>query len=286
MYRCFCSGVFILIKANNISNLINRYHENKLSHAFLLETNDYKQCLSDIIEFIKVINCSNEYKDKCSECSLCNLIKEGNLPSLKIVKPITSFIKKEQILEVINSFITKPVFSKFNMYIIQEAERLNSSSGNTLLKFLEEPEDNILGFFITNNKENVLSTIRSRCQIVSCFYEDSNYDIDEETLDNVKIYLLSIYKNCDDLYYNKKYSDDFKYERKDWEMFFTSMLYYFKECIENKRNDKIELVKNTSVSNIIKIISLIELLLKYIKSNVNMDLILDKFVLEMRELYE
>lgn len=257
-----------------------------MSHAFLLETNDNKQCFNDVLELIKNINCPNEYKDKCSDCNLCELIKDGNLPSLKIVKPLTSTIKKEQILEVINNFTTKPIFSKFNMYIILEAERLNSSSGNTLLKFLEEPEDDILGFFITNNKENVLSTIRSRCQIIRCYYEDSNFNIDEEILDNVKIYLISIYKSNEDLYYNKYYINEFNYERKDWEIFFTSMLYYFKECLENKRTDKIELVKNISNSNLINVISLIELMLKYIKSNVNMDLILDKFVLEMRKLYD
>ena len=36
-----------------------------MSHAFLLETNDNKQCFNDVLELIKNINCPNEYKDKC-----------------------------------------------------------------------------------------------------------------------------------------------------------------------------------------------------------------------------
>ena len=97
---------------------------------------------------------------------------------------------------MMDKFSTKPVFTKFNMYVIREADRFNSSSANTLLKFLEEPEDNILGFFITNNKENVISTIRSRCQVFSCNYDtDIMESLDEEILTDVKLYLKKIFEN-------------------------------------------------------------------------------------------
>ena len=39
-------------------------------------------------------------------------------------------------------------------YIIKNAERLNPSSANTILKFLEEPEDNIIAILLTNNRYN------------------------------------------------------------------------------------------------------------------------------------
>lgn len=274
-----------MIESNNIKNLMNRYHENRLSHAFLLETNNQKKCFKDLIQLLKIINCPNVYKEKCSDCNLCELFKDGNLPSLKIVECTASVIKKEQILDVINSFVTKPVFSKFNMYIVKDADRLNSSSGNTLLKFLEEPEDNILGFFITNNKENVLSTVRSRCQIVSCHYDENGYSYDDEILDNVRIYLQEIYKSYDDLYYNKSHMSNLYSDRKKWEDFFTTMLFYFKDYLEKKNTVVIDVMKNFNNYQMIGIIGLIENTLKYIKSNVNMDLILDKFVIEMRKFY-
>lgn len=276
----------ILIESSNIQKLVSRYHENKLSHAFLLETNNPKKCFDDIISLIKIINCPGEYKDKCNDCNLCELIKKKNLPSLKIINCDCATIKKEQIIEVINSFVTKPIFSKFNMYIVNDADRLNGSSGNTLLKFLEEPEEDILGFFITNNKENVLSTVRSRCQIVTCHYGEDGFEYDEEILDNVKIYLINIYKNYDDLYYNKSNMSKLYNDRKKWESFFTVMLFYFKDCLSNKRDDVIDVMKKFSQKNIINIILLIEEILSLIKSNVNIDFILDKFVIEMRKYYE
>ena len=82
---------------------------------------------------------------------------------------------KGQIEEMMTKFSTKPIYSKYNNYVIINAEKMNESSGNSLLKFLEEPEDNIIGFLIVNNKENVLPTIKSRCEIIHV-----DYDIQEK----------------------------------------------------------------------------------------------------------
>lgn len=277
-----------MVEANIFNEIIKRYHENKLAHAFLLETNDTNKCYNDVLNLLKILNCPMEYKENCKEeCNICRLIDSDSLPSLITISPEGQFIKKDQILDMMDKFSTKPVFTKFNMYVIREAERFNSSSANTLLKFLEEPEDNILGIFITNNKENVISTIRSRCQIFSCMYDSNIIDsLDDEILTDVKLYLNAIYKNKDDLLYNKTHMSGYYKERLQWEIFFNTMLYYLKDCYTSDRLDKIEMVKEVSKNNLIKMVLLIETVLKYIKSNGNIDLILDKFVIEMREYYE
>ena len=176
-----------MIESVQLKELVKRNRENKLAHAFLLETNNYNKCYTDLLNLLKMLNCPFEYKNKCNEsCNICSLIEANNLPSLVFVEPDGQAIKKDQILDVMNKFSTKPVFSKFNMYIIKNADRLNSAAGNTILKFLEEPEENILGFFITNNKENIMSTIKSRCQIINCFYDEEELLLDDVFLDEVK----------------------------------------------------------------------------------------------------
>ncbi len=277
-----------MIESSKLNDLLDKYHENRLAHAFLLETNDYQRCYKDVLSLIKNLNCPYKYNDKCKEdCNICNLVDTGNLPSLIVIDPDGVNIKKEQILDMMDKFNTKPVFTKFNIYVIRESDRFNQSSANTLLKFLEEPEDDILGFFITNNKENVISTIRSRCQVITCNYDTSlDSFLNDEVLNDVKIYLNSIYKNKDDLVYNKTNMSGYYKDRIDWEIFFKTMLFYLRDCLETERIDKIDMVKNISKDNLIKIILKIEDVLKYIKSNVNIDLILDKFVIEMREYYE
>ena len=276
-----------MVEASVLKDILKRYREGKLAHAFLLETNDTNKCYKDVLQLLKELNCPQEYSDDCDkECNICRLINTDSLPSLITIVPEGQNIKKDQILSMMDKFSTKPVFTKYNMYVIRDADRFNSSSANTLLKFLEEPEENILGFFITNNKENVISTIRSRCQVFSCNYDTNIMEsLDEEILTDVKLYLNAIYKNKEDILYNKTHMSGYYKERIQWEKFFNTMLYYLKDCYTSNRIDKIEMVKEVSKENLIKMVVEIETILKYIKSNGNIDLILDKFVIEMREYY-
>ena len=276
-----------MVEASILKDLLKRYREGKLAHAFLLETNDTNKCYKDVLQLLKELNCPQEYRDDCDkECNICRLINTDSLPSLITIIPEGQNIKKDQILSMMDKFSTKPVFTKYNMYVIRDADRFNSSSANTLLKFLEEPEDNILGFFITNNKENVISTIRSRCQVFNCNYDTNIMEsLDEEILTDVKLYLNAIYKNKDDIIYNKTHMSGYYKDRIQWEIFFNTMLYYLKDCYTTNRIDKIEMVREVSKENLIKMVVEIETILKYIKSNGNIDLILDKFVIEMREYY-
>lgn len=277
----------ILIEAKQINLLLEKLHENKLAHAFLLETNNDLKCYNDVVTFIKMMNCPQSYEENCDkDCNLCNLINNNELPSFIVIEPDGQVIKKEQILNLMRKFSTKPIFSKYNVYIIKQADRFNSSAANTILKFLEEPEDNIIGFFITNNKENVLSTIRSRCQIVNAEYEENGFVIEEEYLEQVKLYLNYIFTNDDVVLFNKVNMSNLYDDRKKWEMFFLTMLFYIKNCCFEKSVDKIEVINKIKSQQAIKIISLIEQILKYIKSNVNIDMILDKFVIEMRDYCE
>ena len=141
---------------NNLSEIYNQYREKKLAHAYLIETNNSTRLLDDLKKLIKAINCPNEYKEHCQSCNLCNLITKDNLPSIITIEPEGASIKKNQIETLKLSFETKPIYSKYNVYIIKNAEKLNSSSANAMLKFVEEPTAGILGFFITNNKDVII----------------------------------------------------------------------------------------------------------------------------------
>ena len=192
-----------MIISREINNLYKRYGEKKLAHAFLLETNDMDKCLKDILVLVKMLNCQNKYTDNCSEeCNICRLIDNGSLPSLIVVNPDGASIKKNQVLELQERFATKPIYSKFNVYIINYCDKLNASSANTMLKFLEEPADDILGFFITDNQENVINTIRSRCQIIKVNYDEI---MDNKVDDNfLKLLNSSIKEDYDEWFISRK----------------------------------------------------------------------------------
>ncbi len=74
-------------------------------------------------------------------------------------------IRLNQIQEIIKFLGKKPLESKRSIVIIEDIEKMNESAANALLKTLEEPKAGLF-ILITQRPEKLLSTIRSRCQIV------------------------------------------------------------------------------------------------------------------------
>lgn len=272
----------------HINQILNSYHENKLSHAFLIETNNQETCLVDLKKVLCAINCAQDYQENCNECNLCHLISVENLPSFVIIRPDGMNIRKDQIIELKRKFSTKPIYSKFNMYVIMNAEKLNSSSANTILKFLEEPEEGILGFFLTNNKENIIDTIKSRCQIISNFYDnvisESAEGVLSETIDLLKEIHLSKDKS---LLYNKSVVAELNKDR--LQLIFQKMIdiyLYFYECKINTvslemYSDLSFLIKK-DIKDLIQNLQLVRVLEEELNSNVNLNLLLDRLVIETR----
>ena len=74
-------------------------------------------------------------------------------------------IRLNQIKEIIEFLGKKPFESERSIVIIEDIERINESASNALLKTLEETYTGLF-ILITQRPEKLLSTIRSRCQIV------------------------------------------------------------------------------------------------------------------------
>ncbi len=272
----------ILIKNDNIRSIVRKYYENKMSHVFLVETNDKCQTLKDLIELIKIINCEQNYVEECSKCNLCHLITHDSLPSLKIISPDGQTIRKEQMEELKNIFSSQPYFSKYNVYVINEAEKFNASSANTMLKFIEEPEKNIIGFLITNNRENVINTIKSRCEIVKANYIEGENELSPRLYDLAIQYLKRIeFEKKKSILYNQDLLDE-KLEKEDFLVFFKVLLSLFLKVLNREvLPDGLEKLKEKEISEILRKIQLITEIIGKLNYNVNMNLLLDDFVLRM-----
>jgi len=287
-----------MVRDNKLNQIVKRYRENKMAHAYLIETNNQEECLKDLINVIKEISCMNEYKEDCKECNLCNLISLNNLPTLKIIEPDGNTIKKGQIQELKDNFSSKPIYSKHNIYIIKNAEKLNASSANTMLKFLEEPDGQVLGFFITNNKENILLTIQSRCQIIRVNYNSDTtneyFGVPDSELNEIlpliKKYVEDIETNNKlAILNNKKIMLAKVLELVKLEVVFKILLDIYKEALYYKRGISDSFTKYSEFSlvldNDIKILQKkVNLLIEYVNNsnyNLNTELVLDRFILEM-----
>ena len=273
-----------MFEADKFNELKKKYEDNKLSHAFLIETNNYELCLNDIKQLLKIVNCPEKYKSDCTEqCNLCKLIDLLNLPSIIIVEPDGMSIKKQQLNELQEKFSTKPVYSRYNTYIIKDADMMNDSASNCMLKFLEEPEDNILGFFITTNKERVIDTIKSRCQIMKIDYATKSV-VDEKIIEYANEYVRRILENCD-LIVNKEFILPSFGTRNEINSLLTVIFDMYMSVISEKYfpgNKKNDVLSGIPLEQLKKQIAIIEKTITLNQANVSLELLLDQFVIEMR----
>lgn len=156
-----------IVKDNFIKYVNQIILNNKVSHAYLIEIGSNDD-LFYVYQFIKMILCNLTYDElKNSNNPIISLIDKHSYPDLFLIEPDGDMIKKNQLLSLQKEFSNKSLIGSKRIYIINGADKLNKFASNTMLKFLEEPEDDIIAFLLTDNRYHVLDTILSRCQILT-----------------------------------------------------------------------------------------------------------------------
>lgn len=294
------------------NTLINSINNNKLSHAYLFDSNGNSDVYDIVMSFCKTILCFNENDDNIIK-NICNRIDDGNYLDIKIIEPDGLWIKKNQMIDLQNEFSKKAVEGNKKIYIIKSAEKMNNQTANSLLKFLEEPVDDIIAILVVNNINLVLPTILSRCQILKLnmkeysdislnnineIFYDSSYsklsDADKfNFIENVFSFVDFIEINkLDSLIYTKKiWHNNFK-DREFSLLALELMIYIYYDILKLKYNskylffkDRIDFIeKLSSINSLNCICNKIEILDKnigYLKNNLNINLFVDKLIIDM-----
>lgn len=145
--------------------------------------------------FTKALNCKEEGIPSCERCSSCKKIVRGVHPDVITIEPTGAFIKIQDIRDLQAQTKFKPFEGKKRIFIIVDAERMNSPSANALLKTLEEPNPSNILILITSRPHLLPGTIISRCQKVrfSPLRRDTVrvYLENEEGLDGETAFLLA-----------------------------------------------------------------------------------------------
>ncbi len=113
----------------------------------------------------KALLCENSNAEPCGQCVSCKTFDSGNNPDLYTlgVEKGKRDIKVEHVRSVIDEgMTTKPMQSDNKVVIIEQADRLNQSGQNALLKIIEEPPSFAYFIFVSDNDDNILQTIWSR----------------------------------------------------------------------------------------------------------------------------
>lgn len=255
----------------------------KVGHAFLFNVDDsYDTSLA--ISFIKEIlknDVANADTDDSQYEKFSYQLDNNTFPDLMIIKSFDKVIKKEQILNIKAEMKEKSINSGKQFYIIEYAENLNLSSANTLLKFLEEPDDEIIAILVTKNINKVISTIVSRCQIVNLNHY--NRKKDEQYFELALKYLL-IYEDKKEKavsYLSELYeisSDDLKGMINSWIYIYKNVLKLLlnKDSEEANNESILALSKKNNIESVIDKLDKLEKMSNLILYNVNVRIILDE----------
>ncbi len=138
----------------------------RIPHALLLHGIPGTGKLKVAITLAQALNCLDEtiHDDACGQCIACRKIERGNHPDLFFVKPEGQFIRIAKIREIQEKMLFKPMEARVQMFIMTDADRMNSEAANALLKTLEEPLSKNIIILTTARLYQLPLTIVSRCQ--------------------------------------------------------------------------------------------------------------------------
>ncbi|MGN0342241.1 MAG: ATP-binding protein [Roseburia sp.] len=148
-----------------VEHLQNAIRMDKVSHAYIFNGPDKsgKKMLAEA--FAMALQCEKGETDPCLECHSCKQAMNHNQPDIIYVtheKPNTLSVDDIR-SQLVNDVDVKPYSSRYKVYIIDEAEKMNPQAQNAMLKTIEEPPAYAVILLLTSNAESFLPTILSRC---------------------------------------------------------------------------------------------------------------------------
>ncbi len=148
----------------NVKQFIPLVKEQRIPHAILLSAAKGMGKVELAKEMAHLAMCENVGDNGvCYQCGACELLKAGNHTDLTVIKAENTVIKVSQIRQLTSDVVLTSSKNQFKVIIIEEAEKMNLSSANALLKTLEEPPAKVLIILTTHEMGRLLPTIRSRC---------------------------------------------------------------------------------------------------------------------------
>ena len=116
--------------------------------------------------FAKAINCEHLGADgePCNECESCKAFNEQR--SYNILElDAASNNSVEEIRNLTDQVRVPPQVGRYRVFIIDEVHMLSQAAFNAFLKTLEEPPEYAIFILATTEKQKIIPTILSRCQI-------------------------------------------------------------------------------------------------------------------------
>ena len=146
-----------------MDKLLDAIEHGRLFHAYKIEGD----AISGKYEYAKsaamAILCREEPGKGCGRCSICQKVAHENHEDVYHICADENSLKDATVAELQENLRHKPTAGDYSVAIIEDADTMTVRAQNRLLKTLEEPNPGTVIFLLSENRDNLLPTIRSRC---------------------------------------------------------------------------------------------------------------------------
>ena len=103
----------------------------------------------------------------CGFCDGCHTALIGTHADVSTVAAVGTQILADDMRDTVRKSFTSPANGRWQVILVEDAERLNEKSANAVLKAVEEPAPRTVWLLCAPSVEDVLPTIRSRCRLLT-----------------------------------------------------------------------------------------------------------------------
>jgi DNA polymerase-3 subunit delta' len=137
-----------------------------MSQAFLFTGPPGSGRSNAAIAFAAALQCE-EQPPGCGRCHSCHTVLAGSHADVSVIRTQKLSIGVDEVRDLVRRSALAPVGRRWQIMIVEDADRLTDQAANALLKAIEEPTDRTVWMLCAPTVEDLLPTIRSRCRMVT-----------------------------------------------------------------------------------------------------------------------
>ena len=134
-----------------------------MTHAWLFTGPPGSGRSNAAIAFAAALQCE---QGGCGVCHSCHNVAIGSHPDVRVTRTEKLSIGVDDVRELVRVAALAPVGRRYQVMVIEDADRLTEPAANALLKAVEEPNARTVWLLCAPTVEDVLPTIRSRTRLV------------------------------------------------------------------------------------------------------------------------
>lgn len=135
-----------------------------MTHAWLFTGPPGSGRSNAAVAFAAALQCE---RAGCGECHACHTVLAGTHADVSVIRTEKLSIGVDEVRDLVRRAALAPIGRRWQVMVVEDADRLTDQACNALLKAIEEPTDRTVWMLCAPTVEDVLQTIRSRCRLVT-----------------------------------------------------------------------------------------------------------------------